>query len=406
MKMGILAVISRSCKVLALIAALCLIPLLCAAQEFHGSLRGIVQDASQARIPSATIVLHAAESSVEINAVSDEHGEFRVDNLVPGTYHLAVNKKGFAEARSDVAVMISSVRDVTVVMTPGAVQQTVSVQGQASSITTAPIDTASAVHQGVVMAQDLETIPLAARSFANIAYLVPGTEPVEPSDPTKARITAVSTGGSSGLNNELSVDGGDNSDDWIGGFLQNFSPDVIQEFAVRTANEDADTGGTTAGLVVITTKHGTNEWHGDAAFYERAAQLNARFPIENPAQTCTGGVCVPNPKQPFSRQNYVATIGGPIAKNKVWFFTSFENVHENASIAYSPASTTQFNALAQLASEGLITGISSIPVPSSVPIPFRDYLGSLRFDWAQSSKSNWFLRISEDSYTTHNGLVQ
>ena len=110
------------------------------------------------------------------------------------------------------------------------------------------------------------------------------------------------------MNNELSVDGGDNSDDWIGGFLQNFSPDAIQEFAVRTANEDADTGGTTAGSVVITTKHGTNEWHGDAAFYERAASLNARFPIENPA---------PNPKQPFSRQNYVGTLGGPLVKNKV-----------------------------------------------------------------------------------------
>ena len=85
-------------------------------------------------------------------------------------------------------------------------------------------------------------------------------------------------------------------------------------------------------------------------------------------------------------------IGGPVAKDKVWFFTSFENVHENASIAYSPASTTQFDALAQLASEGLITGIPSIPVPATVPIPFRDYIGSVRFDWAQSPKSHWFLR--------------
>ena len=225
------------------------------------------------------------------------------------------------------------------------------------------VDTSSAVRGGVVGSHDLETFPLPARSFANIAYLVPGTEPVEPSDPTKARITAVSTGGSSGLNNELSLDGADNSDDWIGGFLQNFSPDGIQEFAVRTSNEDADTGWTTAGSVVITTKHGTNDWHGDAAFYERAAALNARFPIENPAETCTDGVCVHNPKQPFSRQNYIGTIGGPIVKDKVWFFTSFEAVHENASIAYSPASITQFNALAQLASQGLITGVPSIPVP-------------------------------------------
>jgi hypothetical protein len=148
---------------------------------------------------------------------------------------------------------------------------------------------------------------------------------------------------------------------------------------------------------VITTKHGTNDWHGDGAFYERAAQLNARFPIENPA---------PNPKQPFSRQNYVGTLGGPIARNKVWFFTSFENVHENASIAYSPASTAQFNALAQLASEGLISGVPSIAVPATVPIPFRDYLGSVRFDWAESPKSQWFLRTSGDSYLTHNALVE
>ena len=87
-----------------------------------------------------------------------------------------------------------------------------------------------------------------------------------------------------------------------------------------------------------------------------------------------------------------------------------EHVHENASIAYSPASTAQFNALAQLAANGLIhvngTSVDSIPVPSSVPIPFRDYLGSLRIDWAESSKSQWFLRTSADSYLTRNALVQ
>ena len=280
-----------------------------------------------------------------------------------------VTAAGFAPAQADVVIAVATVRDITVTLKPSSVQQTVNVQAGASSITTQPIDLASAVHQGVVSSQDLETLPLAARSFANIAYLVPGTEPVEPSDPTKARITAVSTGGSSGLNNELSVDGGDNSDDWIGGFLQNFSPEVIQEFAVRTAQEDADTGGTTAGSVVITTRRGTNEWHGSGSFYERAAALNARFPIENPAQTCNSDGCTNNPKQPFSRQNYVATLGGPLIKDKVWIFSSFEYVHENASIAYSPASTTQFDALSTLASEGLIPGVSSIACPRTFPFP-------------------------------------
>ena len=329
-----------------------------------------------------------------------------MEGLLPGRYRVVVRASGFADAVSDVEIAVSVVRDISVTLNPRGTPESVNVQARASSITTESIDTASAIHQGVVTAKDLQTLPLAARSFANIAYLVPGTEPVEPSDPTKARITAVSTGGSSGLNNELSVDGADNSDDWIGGFLQNFSPDALQEFAVRTSNEDADTGGTTAGSVVITTKHGTNEWHGDGAFYERAAALNARFPIENPAETCTNGVCVHNPKQPFSRQNYVGTLGGPLAKNKAWVFAALEHVHENASIAYSPASITQFNALAQIAADGLIPGVPSISVPPNVGIPFRDYIGSVRFDWAQSSKSQWFLRASEDSYLTHNALVQ
>src|SRR5271166_2565082 len=367
------------------------------AQNPRGSLRGTVQDASGARIPSAKVVAQFSGSSVQREATSEDRGEFRLDDLLPGSYHVIVSAASFAPAQADVTVAVATVRDITVTLKAAAASETVKVRGNSSSITTEVIDTSSAVRGGVVGSQDLEALPLPARSFANIAYLVPGTEPVEPSDPTKARITAVSTGGSSGLNNELSVDGADNSDDWIGGFLQNFSPDGIQEFAVRTSNEDADTGWTTAGSVVITTKHGTNDWHGDAAFYDRQAALNARFPIENPA---------PNPKQPFSRQNYVGTFGGPIAKDKAWFFASFENVHENASIAYSPASTTQFDALSQLASEGLITGIPSIPVPANVPIPFRDYLSSLRLDWSQSPKSTWFLRASQDSYLTHNALVQ
>src|SRR5580704_6584830 len=339
------------------------------AQDSRGSVRGVVQDATHARIVSATIEATSSTSSLVRRVSSDSRGEFQLEGLTPGLYRLNVAAKGFASATANVPVSVSTIRDVTVTLNLLSVQQTLGVQVQSSSITSQDIDLASSVHQSVITEQDLEGLPLAARSFANIAYLAPGTEPVEPSDPTKARITAVSTGGSSGLNNDLSVDGADNTDDWIGGFLQNFSPESIQEFAVRTAQEDADTGRTTAASVVITTKHGTNQWHGDEAFYERAADLNARFPIENPA---------PNPKQPSSRQNYIGTLGGPIVKDKLWFFSSFEFVHEDASIAYSPASRIQFNALGQLAAQGLVsvggTTVRNIAVPSNVPVPFRDYL--------------------------------
>jgi len=377
--------------------ALVLLATALSAQNSTGSLRGVVQDSRSARIAAAVVQLDLTDSSLSRVVQSDAQGEFRIESLSPGIWQVQVKAPGFAAASADVKIGVSSVRDITVTLQPESVRQSVSVSAQGSSISAQPIDLSSNVHQSVVTTDDLESLPLPARSFANIAYLAPGTEPVEPSDPTKARITAVSTGGSSGLNNELSVDGADNSDDYIGGFLQNFSPDAIQEFAIRTSQEDADTGGTTAGSIVITTRSGTNEWHGTGAFYERAAALNARYPIENPA---------PNPKQPFSRQNYVGTLGGPLVRDKLWSFTAFEGVHEDASIAYSPASTAQFDALAQLAADGLIPGVNSIAVPTFVPIPFRDFFDSQRFDWAQSARSHWFLRAATDSYTTHNNLVQ
>src|SRR5712692_11932992 len=374
------------------------------AQEFRGALRGVVQDSNGGRVPAAKIFVHAAESSFQREIASDSRGEFRIGDLLPGTYRVRIQANGFAEANSNVKVIISSVQEITVTLKPQVLQQsiTLDLDGPAS-ITTQSIDSSSAVHQTIITAKDLESIPLPARSFANIAYLAPGTEPLEPSDPTKARITAVSTGGSSGLNNDLTVDGADNTDDWIGGFLQNFSPEAIEEFAIRTAQEDADTGRTTAASVVITTKSGTNFWHGAAGFYGRAADLNARFPIDNPA---------PDPKQPFSRQNYLATLGGPIVKDKLWIFSSFEYVHENASIAYSHSSQTEFSALAQLAAAGLIhdsstgTAFTQIDIRKNIPVPFRDYLANARLDWEQSYKSHWFLRASTDSTITRNALVQ
>ena len=366
-------------------------------QSPAGTLQGEVQDATHGRIASAGVTVRSLGTGLERQVKTDSRGEFHVPDLQPGNYRMVVNAAGFAEASSEVTVLVSNVRDVLVTLRPASIQQTVNVKAEPSSITSQQLDTSDAVNGGVVSQKDLQDIPLAARSFANIAYMVPGTEPVEPSDPTKARITAVSTGGSSGLNNQLTVDGVDNSDDYIGGFLQDFSPDVIREFAVQTSQQNADIGRTTAGSVVISTRSGTNDWQGSVAVYERASGLNARFPIENPA---------PEPKQPFSRQNYVGTIGGPLVKDKLWLFSGFEMVNEHASINYSPDSLTEFNALNQLAQQGLIPNTASIAVPPYVRVPFQSYLGMVRLDWAQSKRSQWFVRYALDNSTTNNALVQ
>jgi hypothetical protein len=174
-------------------------------QNPSGSLRGLVQDASGARVAAASIEIHVADSSTSRRVSSDEHGQFFVQDLPAGRCEITVSAAKFAPGSAEVVTAIGTIRDIVVTLQSASVQQTIGVQAQVSSITAQPIDAASNVHQSVVSSQDLETLPLPARSFADIAYLAPGTEPVEPSDPTKARITAVSTGGSSGLNNELSA---------------------------------------------------------------------------------------------------------------------------------------------------------------------------------------------------------
>jgi hypothetical protein len=366
-------------------------------QDFRGSLLVIAEDSSGGRIAGAVVSLALEKSAGTRTTRTGARGEARIDALPPGTYSVKIEAAGFAEKTTRVAVAVSSAPTLIVTLAPQTVQQSVQVRDRGPSLASQPIETTSNTIKTEITAEDLDEFPLSARSFANISLMAPFTAPVEPSDPTKARITAVSFGGSSGLNVDLSVDGGDNNDDYIGGFLQNYSPEAMQEFVVRTAQFGADTSRTNGGSIIISTRRGTDDWHGSLSYYYRGRNLNARNALDNPE---------PDPKQPFSRQDGVATAGGPIKPGKLWFFSSYEYIDENSSVAYSANSIKEFDALATLAAAGLIPNVPSIAVPGSVPVPFRDTLFSTRLDWAQSSKSQWFVRGSLDRNHTENDLVQ
>ena len=368
------------------------------AQEFRGSLLATILDSTGSRIPGADVSLTQDKFGVAREAKSNTRGEARFEALQPGTYTVTTRAVGFMEKTAAVVVAVGSQPTLVITLEPQTVRETVQVRDRGPSLATQPIETTSNTVKTVIASADLDEVPLSARSFANISLLAPFTAPVEPSDPTKARITAVSFGGSSGLNVDLSVDGGDNNDDYIGGFLQNYSPEAIQEFVVRTAQFGADTPRTNGGSVIISTRRGTDDWHGSLSYYYRGQTFNARNALDNPA---------PNPKQPFSRQNGVATLGGPIKPRKVWFFSSYEYIDENASAAYSAKSLSEFSALSQLAGAGELPNLTSIgAIPTSVPVPFRDTLFSTRADWAQSLRSQWFVRGSLDRNRTQNDLLQ
>ncbi|HKW74467.1 MAG TPA: carboxypeptidase regulatory-like domain-containing protein [Terriglobales bacterium] len=359
-------------------------------QTSTGSLQVQIFDPSGAVLPGADVTIRnlANETSKELK--TSANGVARFDGLESGRYKVTMSAKGFQTAETEVEVRVAEVNSLKWTMPVGSTAVQVEVE------TNAP-DAVSTVISNPVSAKQIEETPLANRSFANIAYIAPMTAPVEPSDPTKARITAVSFAGSSGLNVDLSVDGGDNNDDYIGGFLQNFSPEAIREFNVRTAQFEPDTSRTNGGSIVISTRSGSNNWHGSGSGFFRAEALNARNTLDNPE---------PNPKQPYSKQDYVGTLGGPIKKDQLWLFAAYEYNHEDPSVAYSALSLSEFNALAQLASSGEIPGATSINVPSSVTVPFRDHLFDARLDWQQSERSRWFLRYALDRNQTRNDLVQ
>src|SRR5438445_1413765 len=379
-------------------ASLALLPFAVLAQNPSGSLVVTVQDSSGGRIAGASVSLKQEKFAIRRTAKADAQGEARFESLQPGPYTVTVDASGFAGKTAAVVVAVSSQPTLAVTLKPKSVQESVEVSDRGPSLASQPLETTSSTIKTVIASADLDEVPLSARSFANISFLAPFTAPVEPSDPTKARITAVSFGGSSGLNVDLSVDGGDNNDDYIGGFLQNYSPEAMQEFVVRTSQFGADTSRTNGGSVIISTRRGTDDWHGSLSYYYRGRNLNARNTLDNPE---------PNPKQPFSRQNGVAALGGPIRRGKLWFFTSYEYIDEDASVAYSAKSLSEFSALARLAAAGDLPNVTSIgAIPSSVTAPFRATLLSTRSGWRRSCRSQWFVRGSLDRNHTQNDLLQ
>src|SRR5260370_10874939 len=162
------------------------------AQDPDGALAGTIRDSSGARISGAQVSLTSAALGVSRSTTSNNLGEFRLEALLPGDYQLQVAATRFATSHSAVRITVGSVSTVSIVLKPEVAAQSVQVEARGESVTSQTIDTTSSVEQSVITAKDLVSLPLASRSFANIAYLSPTTHAVEPSAPTKRPITPVS----------------------------------------------------------------------------------------------------------------------------------------------------------------------------------------------------------------------
>lgn len=280
------------------------------AQTSGGSLVGRVTDQEGAARPGASVTAISTATGLSRSVVSGPDGSYTFATLPAGTYDVSVDLSGFQRAeQKGVVVNVATDRTLDFRLNLSGATETVAVTSEAPLVRSEPaIGT-------VVSTEELENLPVNGRQFANLAILAPGTSLAYNSDPTKPGQLTVAMNGGIGRNVNYVIDGGDNTDDTIGGALQNFSLESVQEFSIQTQQYKAEYGRSTGGVLAVVTKTGTNEFHGSVFGFLRDDALNAKTETEKQA-----GIDA----QPYERHGYGASLGGPIARDRAHFFVTYE----------------------------------------------------------------------------------
>jgi len=305
----------------------------------NGSIAGIVVDASGAVVANAKVTI-TGPTGQTIAATSSAAGTFSTGGLIPGLYTVLVEASGFKSVRLSLDVKVNTTANGSVKLEVG--QGSTVVQVQASAV---QVNTQQAEVQGVLSAAQIESLPVNGRNFLDLAQLEPGVQiqDGENFDPTKVGYSSISFGGRFGRTARISVDGVDVSDETVGTTTEDIPASGIQEFSLAQSTLDLSNDLTSSGAVNVTTKSGTNSYHGEVYGTFRDSSIGtAALPAPvNPvtANPVSGlGPLIPTP---YQRNQEGANVGGPIMKDKLFFFLDGERtlqhlaapVAENSSLA-------------------------------------------------------------------------
>ena len=224
------------------------------AQQTAGNIDGRIVDQQNAPVPGATVTASNGQTGFSRSAVSDSEGLYRLSALPIGTYDLKVELSGFSGLeRKNLTVSVGQTLTIDFTLQVAQVAESVDVTG-ASPL----VEVSASSVGGVVDVKNIESLPLNGRQFANLALTIPGVGLGFHSDPTKSTQFSPQIGGGNGRNVNYQIDGGDNNDDTVGGLLQLFPLEAIQEFNFQTARYKAEYGRSNGGVMNIVTKSGTN----------------------------------------------------------------------------------------------------------------------------------------------------
>src|SRR6059036_996649 len=321
------------------------------AQQTTGNITGRVLDQQNAAVPGATVTAKNAATGFSRTDTSDAEGVYRLTGLPVGVYELIAELQGFTTVnKKDIEVNVSQTQAVDFSLKVASLAETVNVTGA-----TPLIETTSSSVGGIVDPKRIESIPLNGRQFANLAATIPGVGLGFHTDPTKSTQYSPQINGGNGRNLNYLIDGGDNNDDTVGGLLQLFPLEAIQEFNFQTSRYKAEYGRSVGGVMNVVTKSGTNMWSGSAFELLRDKSLNAEAHSERTTLDVKGN---PVGKQDYRRNQFGGSFGGPIAKDKAHFFVAAERTKADA---FQPVNTgglfPQFDgSFATEYIENLITG--------------------------------------------------
>jgi hypothetical protein len=333
------------------------------AQAPTGTVAGTVTDETGALIPNVAVTVQNRDTGASRAVRTGQDGTFSAPALLAGSYDVRAEAMGFKSIVRPAEVTTGSTTTVNLTMPVGGTQETVTVEGAAANIS---FD--SHTVQGVIDRQQIENLPLNGRSFLNLAQLEPGVI-VTPANPAQFNAQfSVSILGGPASHTAITMDGSDIRNPVEGGSGQNFSQEIVQEFQLSSSNFDLSTGLTAYGAINVVTRSGSNGFHGAGYFYFRDHNLGA-YPVLN-------RTFVSDPF--FARRQSGFAVGGPVKKDKLFFFGNFEYTNQNGVYVFQP----------DLPSLAIFASAASAPAASR---PF-----GVKFDYHMNPRNSAFLRYSHD----------
>ena len=341
-----------------------------AAPQSTVSVRGRVVDANGAAVEGSAVTAKDLATRILRSSSTREDGLYQINNLLPGNYEIAASRPGFKTVWQKITLQVGDQATVNFELPVGTVDERVQINETESALNTVAYTVDSSVNRS-----QIEYLPLNGRNFLELAQLEPSVKVVSVTNPGGLgnNFQQVLFGGAYFTQTHTSVDGSTIGDRLIGGATQRFSQESVQEFQISTFNHNPATGVAASGAINIITRRGSNDLHGSGFFYYRDNNL-AAYPAlrRDPV----------NPSPFFARRQSGFSVGGPLKKEKLFWFTNYEHNNQDAvfSITNNHPIFSKF--------DGIFTN------------PFDSDLFNVRLDFNASDKHQTFLRFSLDNNDT------